>query len=69
MNAISKSLNALSSVLKPITIIYKSINIPLHTLIADLLRIIEKCKENICDWECIISNTLGGILYCVGAVS
>ena len=48
-----------------INTISKSISTPLITLIAKLLRIIEKCKENICDGEYFISNTLGGILYCI----
>ena len=41
------------------------INLSLTVIIAKLLRIIEKCKENICDGEYFISNTLGGILYCI----
>ena len=42
-----------------------NIILSLTVIIAKLLRIIEKCKENICDGEYFISNTLGGILYCV----
>ena len=41
------------------------INLSLTVIIAKLLRIIEKCKEYICDGEYFISNTFGGILYCI----
>ena len=41
------------------------INHSLTVIIAKLLRIIEKCKENICGGEYFISNTFGGILYCI----
>ena len=51
----------LLSIPLPLTLI----NISLTVIIAKLLRINEKCKENICDGEYFISNTLGGILYCV----
>ena len=54
----------------PLTLLYVPlaltlINLSLTVIIAKLLRIIEKCKIYICDGEYFISNTLGGILYCV----
>ncbi len=63
-NLILSLLKLFLSTLILVYTISKSINIPLTIIIAELLRIIEKCKDNICDGEYLISNTLGGILYC-----